>query len=100
MEFDWIQFMFWPFMIASVIFSLIGIYFKKSYFLIISAILIVPSSLYLAATPRFFIWALIFPLLYACTAIKIKKRKVWLSILFVIPTYSFIVWLGLLVTNQ
>ncbi|MFD0769518.1 hypothetical protein ACFQZ1_11860 [Bacillus sp. CGMCC 1.60114] len=86
--------MFWPFMIASIIFSLIGIYFKKSYFLIISAVLIVPTSLYLAALPRFFIWPLILPLLYACAAIALKKQKVWLSILFSIPVYLLISWLG------
>ncbi|HEK9103839.1 hypothetical protein KFD70_24235 [Bacillus pfraonensis] len=87
MSFDWIQFMFWPFMIAAIVFSLIGIYVKKPYFLIISAVLMVPSSLYLAVLPPFFIWALIFPLLYACAATALKKQKTWLPILFSIPTY-------------
>lgn len=100
MSFDWIQFMFWPFMIASIIFSLIGIYVKKPYFLIISAILIMPSSLYLAVLPRFFIWALIFPLLYICSAIALKKQKTFLPILFSIPVYLLISWLGYIVLNQ
>ncbi|MGE6313548.1 hypothetical protein ACQKD6_24410 [Bacillus cereus] len=99
MEFNWIQLMFWPFMIASIIFSLIGIYFKKSYFLIISAVLMVPTSLYLAALPRFYIWPLIFPLLYACAAITLKKQKTWLPILFSIPVYLLISWLGYIVIN-
>jgi hypothetical protein len=100
MSFDWIQFMFWPFMIASIIFSLIGIYIYKTYFLIISAVLIMPSSLYLAVLPRFFIWTLIFPLLCACAAIALKKQKTLLSILFSIPVYLLISWLGYIVLNQ
>ncbi|MBY0598757.1 hypothetical protein [Bacillus bingmayongensis] len=100
MGFNWIQLMFWPFMIASIISSLIGIYFKKSYFLIISTVLMVPTSLYLAALPRFFIWPLIFPLLYLCAAIALRKKKIWLSILFSIPVYLLISWLGYIVLNQ
>ena len=67
--------MFWPFMITSTV-------------------LILPSSLYLAVLPRFFIWALIFPLLYAYAVIALKKQKTLLSILFSIPAYLLISWLG------
>lgn len=78
---NWIGFIFRPFIIASIIFLLLGMYFKKLYFLIISAVLVVPLSLYLAVTPPFFLWGLILPLFYISAAIAIKKHEFWLSIL-------------------
>ncbi|MCQ6277534.1 hypothetical protein JMM81_21990 [Bacillus sp. V3B] len=53
--------LFWPFMIASIIFSFIALGSKKAKFLVISCILIIPLSLYLAATLLFEWWDLIFP---------------------------------------
>lgn len=100
MEFNWVEFLFWPFITASIIFSMLGMYFKKSYLLMISAVLVIPLSLYLAATPRFSIWGLILPLFYICAAIAIKKYKTWLSILFAMPMYLLIGWLGYIVLNQ
>jgi hypothetical protein len=44
---------FWPFMIASIVFSSIASVSIKAIFLVISFILIIPLTLYLAATPRF-----------------------------------------------
>lgn len=94
------EFIFWPFITASIIFSLLGMYFKKPYLLIISAVLVVPLSLYLSAAPRFSVWGLIFPLFYVCAAIAIKNYKTRLSILFAIPMYVLIGWLGYIVLNQ
>lgn len=45
--------LFWPFMIASIVFSLIAIAQKKPLFLVVSFVLIIPFSLYLAAMPTF-----------------------------------------------
>lgn len=92
--------LFWPFMIASLILSLLAMGLKKSRFLFISAILIIPSSLYLAATPRFGVWGLIFPLLFVGAALSLRKRITWLSILLVLPNFLLIGWLAFVVLNQ
>lgn len=86
------QILFWPFIIASILISLIGIYFKKSYFLLISALLIVPLALYLAATPRFSLRGLILPLFYIGSYLALKKNKLWSSLLIVTPVYILIGW--------
>ncbi|WP_242213202.1 hypothetical protein [Bacillus cereus group sp. BfR-BA-01383] len=96
MDLTWL---FGPFMIASIVISLIGIYVKKPYFLIISAILVVPISLYLASTPKFSLWGIVFPLFYVAGAISLKKQKTWLPILFSIPVYLLILWFGYVVVN-
>ncbi|WP_246197241.1 hypothetical protein [Cytobacillus depressus] len=57
---------FWPFMIASIILSFIALVLKKPILLVISCLLITPLSLYLAATPRFEWWGLIFPFYRRC----------------------------------
>jgi len=89
-------------MIDSIIFSLIGIYTKRSYFLIISAILIIPIPipLYLTDIPKFSFLGLVFSLFYVVGAIVLKKQKIWLSILFSIPVYLLIGWLGYIVLNS
>ncbi|MGG2065034.1 hypothetical protein [Bacillus sp. S14(2024)] len=100
MGFNWIQLLFWPFMILSVLFSMIGIYVRKPNLLIVSAMLIVPLSLYLCGMPLFSIWGLLFPFLYIGAAKSIKKQKIWLAILFSIPVYLLIGWLGYTVLSQ
>ncbi len=85
---------FWPFMIASLFFSIFAIRIKKPKFLIISAILIFPLSLYLAATPRFEIWGLIFPLFYLGAALSLTKKIVWLAIMLILPNFFLIGWIG------
>lgn len=92
--------LFWPFMIASIIFSIIALSKKKPLFLLISCLLIVPLSLYLAATPRFKWWGLIFPLFYLGAAISLRKNKSWLSTLLILPIILLIGWLGYVVINQ
>jgi hypothetical protein len=91
---------FWPFMIASVIISIIAIAGKKPRILYICAVLLLPISLYLAATPRFHVWGLIFPIFYIGAAICLTKNKRAMSVLLVIPNYLLIGWLGLTVLTQ
>lgn len=93
-------FLFWPFMIVSLILSVLSIYKNKPLLLVISAVLLVPLSLYLAATPRFEIWGLIFPLFYVGAAVFLAKKVKWLSILLVSPNFILIGWIGFSVMNQ
>lgn len=89
------QLLFWPFMILAVVVAITAIMRKKPLFLVIASILILPLSLYLAATPRFEWWGLIFPLFYLGAAYSLAKKILWLSILLVIPNLFLIGWLGI-----
>ena len=88
------QLLFWPFMIAALVLSIFSIRLKKPKLLFISAILILPLSLYLAATPRFEVWGLIFPFFYVGAALSLVKKYLGLSILLVLPNFFLICWLG------
>ncbi|ETI70897.1 hypothetical protein BAVI_00820 [Neobacillus vireti LMG 21834] len=94
------QLLFWPCTIASLILSIIAIGTRKPKLLVISSILILPMSLYLAATPLFLVWGLIFPVLYLGAGKFIAKKRIWLAILFVIPNFILVGWLGWVVLNQ
>lgn len=94
------EFLFWPCMIGSLIFSILAMRLKKPILLVISSVLIVPLSLYLAATPRFEIWGIIFPLFYVGAAVSLAKRIKWLSILLIAPNFILIGWIGFSVMNQ
>ncbi|MDN3018309.1 hypothetical protein PH210_19200 [Paenibacillus sp. BSR1-1] len=94
------MFIFWPFTIISLTLSIIAIALNKRKILYISSILILPMSLYLAATPRFEVWGLIFPLLYVGAGISLKKKTRWLAFLLVVPIFLAFAWLGYIVINQ
>lgn len=92
--------LFWPFMIGAVILSFIALAQKRPWLLVISCFLILPISLYLAATPLFRWWGLIFPLLYLGAAWALRKNRIWIAGLFIIPILIVIGWLGFLVITQ
>ncbi|MEH7355907.1 hypothetical protein V7150_20460 [Neobacillus drentensis] len=94
------QLLFWPCMIASLILSIIALSTRKAKLLVISSILILPMSIYLAATPFFLVWGLIFPLFYLGAAKFITKKMIWAAILLVIPNLLLVGWLGYVVLNQ
>jgi hypothetical protein len=91
---------FWPLMIISILSSFVGLFFNNHRFLYASALLIIPMSLYLAATPRFMVWGLIFPFFYLGSAVFIMKNKRILALLFNLPNYIVIGWMGYTVLNQ
>lgn len=90
----------WLFMIASTIFSFIALGLKKPLFLVISCLLIIPLSIYLAATPRFEWWGLTFPFFYLGAALSLRKNMWWLSVLLIFPNIFLIGWIGYAVMNQ
>jgi len=95
-----ITILFWPFMIASIISSFAGLLFMNFRFLYISAVLIIPMSLYFAFTPRFIFWSLVFPLFYIGSAIYIKKKRRIIALIMNLPNYLIIGWIGYVVLNQ
>lgn len=92
--------LFWIFMIASIVISFIALGLKKPLFLVISCLLIIPLSLYLAATPRFEWWGLIFPFFYLGAALSLRKNMRLLSALLISPNILLIGWIGYAVMNQ
>ncbi|NEU29432.1 hypothetical protein GN156_01340 [bacterium LRH843] len=86
--------LFWSCMIASIIFSFIAICSNKAKYLVLSCILIIPLSLYLAATPRFEWWGLIFLFFYLGAALSVRTNIKWLSLLLVLPNILLIGWIG------
>ncbi|MFK9091061.1 hypothetical protein [Bacillus salipaludis] len=94
------QLLFWPCTIVSLILSIIAISTRKPKLLVLSSILILPMSLYLAATPLFLAWGLIFPILYLAAAKFITKKLIWVAILMVIPNFLLVGWLGVVVFIQ
>ncbi|MEO2076608.1 MAG: hypothetical protein ABGX20_14660 [Bacillus sp. (in: firmicutes)] len=94
------QLLFWPFMIASLLVSILAISLKKPKFLVISSILILPLSLYLAATPRFFVWGLVFPLFFVGSAVSLSKKFIWLTVLLASPNFLLVGWVGVTVLTQ
>ncbi|MCZ8519932.1 MULTISPECIES: hypothetical protein [Paenibacillus] len=92
---------FWPLVILSVLLSLSGLIRRSPALLYTAALCIVPTCLYLAATPRFFAWGLLFPLGYAGAARILRSaaaRRV-VAVLFVLPVYGLFGWLGYVVTH-
>ncbi|MED3624689.1 hypothetical protein [Neobacillus thermocopriae] len=95
-----IQILFWPCMLVSLFLAVLAICLQKPKYLVISSLLILPLSVYLAATPRFYIWGLTFPFFYVGAAISTKKNLRWLSSLLVAPNFFLIGWLGITVLRQ
>ncbi|KPB06377.1 hypothetical protein AAV98_00840 [Bacillus sp. CHD6a] len=92
--------LFWPLMIVSILLAFIALRTNKSKFLVISSILILPLSLYLAATPRFEWWGLIFPLFYLGAAFTLRKNIRWVPVLLIFPNIILTAWIGFSVLNQ
>lgn len=92
--------LFWPFMLTSILLAFIALGKKRPLFLVISSLLIIPFSLYLAATPLFRWWGLILPLFYLGAALSLKKDIGWLSVLLISPVIILIGWFGYFVITQ
>ena len=91
---------FWPLMIVSIISSLLGIAIPNHRHLYLSAVCILPLSLYLAATPRFLIWGFIFPIFYLASSKLIQRNRKIYAVLVNLPNYVLIGWLAIVVINQ
>ena len=90
----------WPAIIVVLALSVTGIIRKKPAWLMTAAIVVLPISLYLAATPRFRGIALVFPLLVFGAGIAVRHSKYQLAWLYLVPFVAFFAWLASLVINQ
>ncbi|WP_438317060.1 hypothetical protein [Sporosarcina sp. FA9] len=92
--------LFWPFMLVSIVLSFAALSKKKPLLLVISFFLIIPFSLYLAATPLFSWWGFILPFFYLGSALSLRKNMMWLSVLLIVPVILMVGWLGYVVITQ
>ncbi len=77
-----------------------GTYHKRPWYLYTAAILILPVSLYLAGTPRFAFVALLAPLALLLAGLAIKRNKINLAIVIVLPVVLFFSWLAMIVLQE
>ena len=91
----------WPFVVLSLLGSVIGIMFDRPWLVFLGALLIAPFSYYLNGTPRFSGFALLLPLFQAGSAWAVKEESVTWSWLLLAPTVTVSAWLILvgLITN-
>lgn len=97
---------FWPAILLAIICCFIAIRTMKPLFFMISFVLVIPFSLYLAGTPLFSWWALLIPFLFLFAAYTLKKEKIFLSFFIVSPaillfglTGTFVLSLSYFVTQ-
>lgn len=92
--------LFWPLMLASIVCSLLALGKRKPVLLVIAFLLVIPFSLYLAATPLFKGWGLAVPFFYLGAAFALRKNQVGLSIILTLPVLLLIGWFGYVVITQ
>ena len=90
----------WPALLVALALSGFGMFHKRPRYLYTAAILILPISLYLAATPRFAFTALLAPLVVLLAGLAIKRNQINLAIVMVLPVVFFFGWLSLIVLQQ
>ena len=90
----------WPAVIATFALCVAGIVRKRSGFLLAAAIIVLPFSAYLAATPRFRWIGLLIPLSIAIAALAIKRDRVVIAWIFLVPFVAISSWVALAVINE
>ncbi|AFC33235.1 hypothetical protein PM3016_6620 [Paenibacillus mucilaginosus 3016] len=91
----------WPLVILSVPLALIGLILRSPALLYAAALCIVPTFLYLAMTPRFLGWGLLFPFGYTGAGwLLMRKAPLWASSLPVLPVCCLFGWLGYIIWQQ
>ncbi|MCX9012184.1 MAG: hypothetical protein OIN66_13815 [Candidatus Methanoperedens sp.] len=95
-----ILFIGWPGIISSLAISIAGIIKSKPLWLIIGAILAIPFSWYLSATPLLRHIGLLLPLFQVGAAVAIYRHVIWLAWLLLLPLACIAGWLGIAVLTQ
>ena len=90
----------WPAILVSFALSVIGIVRRRSTWLVVAAIIVVPFSLYLFGTPRFRWIALVFPVLLFGASIAIRRSLPWLAWSLFVPFVGFFGWLAVIVMSE
>ena len=96
----WVFWLGWPTLLVALVLSGFGTFQNRPWNLYTAAILILPVSLYLAATPRFAFVALLAPLALLLAGLAIKRNKINLAIVMVLPVVLFFSWLAMIVLQE
>ncbi len=90
----------WPAILVSLALSVIGIVRRRSAWLVVAAIVVVPFSLYLAGSPRFSWLGLIIPLLLSGASIAIYYDHTRVAWSLLAPFVGVSGWLAIGVMSQ
>jgi len=90
----------WPFIIASLILSVMGVATKLPKYLVAGAMFFMPPSLYLSGFPAIRWLAYLLPFCILGAAYFVGKNRLWISWLLLLPPIGVSVWLAYLVMNQ
>lgn len=96
----WVFLLGWPTLLVALVLSGFGMFLNRPWNLYTAAILILPVSLYLAATPRFAFVALLAPLAFLLAGLAIKRNKINLAVVMVLPVVLFFSWLAMIVLQE
>lgn len=90
----------WPFIIASLILSVMGVAARSPKFLVAGAMFFMPPSLYLSGFPSIRFLAYLLPFFILGAAYFVGKNRLWISWLLLLPPIAVSVWLAYLVMEQ
>ncbi len=96
----WPALLFWPLVCLSILMSSLGLMQGRVSLLIASAVLVLPASLYLAATPRFQFFGLLPVVAYLVAARTVRGGPAWLAWGLVAGVAASFGWLALVVLSE
>jgi hypothetical protein len=83
----------WPFIVLSILASIVGILNNRAWIVLLGALMIIPFAYNLNSLPPFGGYALLLPILQTASAFAVFEEKpVWAWVLFT-PTVTVILWL-------
>ena len=98
--FSWPALLFWPLVGLSLLMSGLGLFQRKVSLLVAAAVLVLPASLYLAATPRFQYFGLLPVVAYLVAARTVRGGPTWLARGLVAGVAALFGWLALIVLSE
>ena len=90
----------WPFIILSLLVSVIGLITKRYWLLLIGAVLFAPFSYYLSGAPGIRWIGFAFPLFQVGAAFAVRGNKMLLAWILTLPAFLISAWMAFLVLSQ
>jgi hypothetical protein len=90
----------WPFIILSLLVSLIGLLTKRYWLVLLGAVLFAPFSYYLSGAPGIRWIGFAFPLFLAGAALAVRNQKMLMAWLLTLPAFLISAWTAVLVLSQ
>ena len=90
----------WPAILVALVLCVAGIVRAKPRWLVVAGVVLIPISLYLAATPRFGQFAFALPTLLFAASIAVGRYHQWLAWTLFVPVAGFFGWLSVIVMSE